>query len=78
MPEDELFLAASLDHGRRCIARLAGIERTPDFFAGVFVKGHRDAAGAATEADEALSIEQRMTGEAPHRCGGSKVFFEVA
>ena len=61
MPEDELLRAARLDHRRWCITGLAGIERAPEFFASVFIKGHRHAARTAAEADEAIAIEQGMT-----------------
>jgi hypothetical protein len=77
MPEDELLCAACVDHRWRAVTGLARIERTPEFFAGILVKSHRDTARTASEADEALSIEQRMTGETPLRRFGSVVCFKI-
>lgn len=77
MPEDELFGATGLDDHGRAVAGLACVEGAPELLAGVFVEGNGDAAGPAAEADEALAIEQRMTGEAPHWGLGGVFGFEI-
>src|ERR1051325_7293666 len=69
MPEDELPFAADLVDHRRRITGLVGREGLPDFLAGVLVEGDRDRALAADQADEAIAVEERMAGEAPHRNG---------
>ena len=78
MPHDELPLSARLENHRRRIARLLRAERAPEFLAGVLFKSHDDAALAARETDELVSIQQRMSRKAPHRCGNTEVFFEIA
>src|SRR6185436_4648256 len=66
MPNDELAPTVhGVNDGRR-IADLARVERTPEFLAGVLVKRDDGAVGAAHEADEPISLEQRMRGVTPH------------
>src|SRR5262245_56461893 len=78
MPEDELPLASGLvDHGWT-VARLLGLERSPEFLAGVLVEGHHHAALAPGQTDELVAVEQGMTGKSPVRGRDAKILFEFA
>ena len=77
VPENELPGASGIDHRGRAVARFACIQRTPNFFAAVFVKRDRHATRSAAETDQALAIEQRMSGEAPHGRLRSIFGFEI-
>ena len=77
MPEDELTFARKFINHRRRVARLLRTERAPEFLARVLVVGDGDAALAARETDDFLSIHERMTGEAPHRRLEAEFLFEI-
>src|SRR6185503_7894722 len=78
VPDDELALATELVDHRRTIARFLCAERAPEFLAAVLVQCHGHAPFPSDQADELLSVNQRMSGEAPHRRFGAEIFFELA
>src|SRR5205814_1390644 len=77
MPDEKLSRAASLDDRGRGVPRLAGLERVPELFAGIFVEGVGDPVFAAHDADELLAVNQRMAAETPDGCLRFEVAFEV-
>src|SRR5439155_24931834 len=64
-PDDEVAAPADVIDHRRGVAGRA-LEGTPQFLAGVLVKGDRHALVAADHADEPVAAQQRMRREAPH------------
>src|SRR2546422_4319718 len=78
-PYTTLFRSATeLVNHRRTIAWLLCAESAPEFLAAVFVQRHGHAPFAADQADEFLSVNQRMSGEAPHGRFGAVILFELA
>src|SRR4051812_45115927 len=77
MPDDDLPFAGKLINHRRRVTWFLCAERAPEFLAGVFVECDGNAAIAAGETNEFLSIRERMTGEAPHWSFDLETFFEV-
>ena len=71
-------LAADAVNDRWRIADLAGLQRPPQFVAGILVESDNGAVRAADEADEPFSIEQGVRGITPHGRFLSEVFEEVA
>src|SRR5947209_2493642 len=78
MPDDQLPFAACLAHHRRTIAGLFGAQSAPEFLAGVLLESDHHGALAASQANQFLAFEQRMTRETPHRGLGVEILLEIA
>src|SRR5690242_2777358 len=81
MPDNELpFAAESANRGRTVADLIAAFlqgQGAPFFFAGVAIESNGDAARAADQADELITVEQRMSGEAPQRHRGLVILGEM-
>ena len=78
MPDDELPPASGLDDDGRCVAGVLRGERAPQLLARVLVERDGCGAVAADEADQLVTIEQRVSSETPQRRLHAKVFLERA
>src|SRR5262249_19788949 len=77
MPQDELAFTASGDEDRRAVAWFFGAERAPDLPAGILIVGNDGASFTGGEANQPLTVQQRMARKTPHRGDHAQIFFEV-
>ena len=68
MPDYQLAFVSSLINHRRTVAWFLGAERAPQFFASIFIESQDSSALTGRQADEPISIQQRVPGKAPQRC----------
>src|SRR5262245_16311106 len=77
MPDEELSRASRFDDRGWRIPRLSGRQCVPDFLAGVFVEGIRNAAFSADDANQFLAVDQRVPAKSPNRSFGFEITLEI-
>src|SRR5437867_6516925 len=78
MPNDELPFPAKFINHRRRVTGFFRRERAPNLLAGVLVERHRHTSLSAGKANELLTIDEWMSGEAPERSGNPKLLLKLA
>src|SRR5438128_10670938 len=77
MPNDQLPLVSGVVDHRRSIADFFCGQRAPNFLASIFVESHRSATVAANQANDFVSIHERMRSKTPQWRFRSEIFFEI-
>src|SRR5262249_51737901 len=75
--DEELSLAGGLDHRRCTVSGLRGVETLPQFLPVGLVKGYDARPFTARDADELVTVEIRVAGEAPEGSLRRVVFLKV-